>query len=55
MIRRMVTELRTHAATARELSLGVVDVIAFLARGRSEIDHVFYSHHAAVVRDLPGF
>lgn len=55
MIRRMVTELRVHAATARELSLGVVDVIAFLARGRSEIDEVFYAHHARVIRELPGF
>lgn len=55
MIRRMVTDLRVHAAAARQLSLGFIDVLAFLSRGRSEIDEVFYTHHSAVVRELPGF
>jgi len=51
----MVFDLTTHAAAARELSLGFIDALAFLTRGRSEIEEVLNRHHAFVESELPGF
>ncbi len=56
MFQRLVSDLKFRAVAAREISLGVLDVVAMLTRtGRSDLEEVFYEHHSKVVKELPGF
>lgn len=54
-INRVVVDLRAHAAVARQLSVGVYEAVAVLARGYAEIEAAFRRHDARVQTELPGF
>jgi hypothetical protein len=51
-IGEVVFDLSSHAAAAREISLGLYGAIAFLVRGRTDIDGTFVRHDAVVEHGL---
>jgi hypothetical protein len=54
-IERVVSDLRGHAALARELSLGLVQAVSVLALGRAELEDAVGRHERSSQSELPGF
>jgi hypothetical protein len=54
-IERVVLDVRTHTALARELSVGLYEAIHVLARGRTALHDELDRHEARIQRELPGF
>jgi hypothetical protein len=54
-IERVVLDVKTHTALARELSLGLYEAFSVIARGRSEVHDALSAHHARIQSELPGF
>ena len=55
MLRRIVSEVASSAAIAKELSLGLYEALAFFALGRDELEATFAQHDARIRAELPGF
>jgi hypothetical protein len=55
MIRRIVSDLTAHAVVAKEISLGLYDVLSALTRRRSSLESAYARHDAYVQSELPGF
>ena len=54
-IERVVLDVKTHTALARELSVGLYEAIHALARGRAGLNDELDRHHARIQSELPGF
>jgi hypothetical protein len=55
-LERVVLDVKTHTALARELSLGLYEAFSALARGRSQtMQDALSAHDARIRTELPGF
>jgi hypothetical protein len=55
MLRRIegvVSDLSVHAATAREVSLGIYQALAYFVRRDGELERTFARYDAAICREL---
>lgn len=55
MLRRIVSDLTSHASVAKEISLGLYEAISSLTRRKAVLEATYAQHDAYVQSELPGF
>jgi hypothetical protein len=55
MLRRIVSDLTSHASVAKELSLGLYEALSTLTRRKAVLEATYARHDAYIQSGLPGF